>query len=70
MTARDALGLWANIPRLKAGRVLDDIRRSGNRISADDLYDLTLAATGSETQAELAMRTQIENELRAGETPL
>lgn len=70
MTERDALGLWANIPRLKAGRILDDIRRSGHRISSDAIYDLTLAATGSEAEAERAAREHLKAELRAGQTPL
>lgn len=62
-------GLWANIPRLKAQRILDSPPYSQARCNADRLYDLVLLATGNREAAETASRRYMAAELRAGQTP-
>ena len=50
--------------------MLREIGLNGVRVSADTIYDLTLAATGSRDKAEDACKQHIAAELRAGRTPL
>jgi len=43
---------------------------SGAQLSADSIYDLTLAATGSKRKAEEAFKRHRHAELRSGREPL
>ena len=70
MTGDQRLGLWANIPRLRARRFLEAIGVEGRPMSSDALYDLTLAATGSKLEAEEAAMERMKSELRSGATPM
>ncbi len=47
----------------------DAVREHGSAMSADQLYEAMLAATGSTTQAEQTVRQQLAAKLRRGETP-
>lgn len=69
MTAGDALGLWANIPRLRARRLLDEHHLHGRKLTPDGMYDLVLAATGSVDEAERATKEMMHARLRSGEVP-
>lgn len=69
MTAGDALGLWANLPRLRARRLLDEINLHDRKLTADAMYDLVLAATGSQDEAERATKEMMHARLRSGEVP-
>ncbi len=50
----EEIGLWGNIPRLRAARQLWEVQLHGMRLEPDSLYDLTLLATGSRRAAEAA----------------
>lgn len=64
------LGLWANLPRLKAQRRLESLTyRTDVSLTAEDAYRLTLAATENVAQAEAAFNAHRAAELRAGVMP-
>lgn len=63
------IGLWANIPRLKAQRILDAPPFSNERVTMNRLYDLVLLATGDAKAAERQAKAYRAAELRAGVTP-
>jgi len=64
------MGYAANMPRLEAKRVRQQLQLGGNRISADYLYDLVLLETGDEDEASRAAAELMSAELKAGLTPL
>lgn len=53
------------MPRLQAQKALED----GAWRTADELYDLTLLATGSKDVAEKAWLKRRHDELRSGQVP-
>lgn len=65
----ELIGLWANMPRLQAKRTRETAMLTGARLTAEAIYDLTLAETGSEAQASKAMSDAIAAKLRNNETP-
>lgn len=69
MTAAQALGLYANMPRLRAERVLERVAYSGIDLTADQIYDLVLDAREDEELAARAFKARRHAELRAGITP-
>lgn len=57
------VALWANLQRVQAQQYL---RAHGGELLPDDLYDMTLLATGSKEQAEEAMYQSIKERLKRG----
>ena len=57
------------MPRLQAKRMLEDVRINGKKLTVDGMYDLVLAATGSQEEAERATKEMMAAQLRANETP-
>ena len=58
------------MPRLEAKRIRQGLQLSGQRIGAEQLYDLVLLETGDENQAAQAAHDLVSAELRAGLKPL
>ena len=69
ITDEQLLGLYMNIPKLKAQRTLDAPPYSAARCTADRLYDLVLLSTESQEAAEKASKAYMAAELRSGQTP-
>lgn len=57
------------MPRLEAKRFREQANLMGARLTADQVYDLTLAETESREKAENAMADYIAAQLRANERP-
>lgn len=58
------------MPRIQAKRTRRELSlRPDLQLSADQMYDLVLAETGSRDSAEYAARAAMAAELRAGRTP-
>ena len=68
LSARQLIGLWANIPAVEAHRELS-ARRAEGPLSHERLFDLILVSTGDREQAERASRELLAATLRAGQTP-
>lgn len=64
------MGLAANQPRLEARRIRQQLQLSGQRMSAEYLYDLVLLETGDEDEASRAAAALMSAELKAGLKPL
>lgn len=64
------MGFAANMPRLEAKRLRQRLQLSGQRISAEYLYDLVLLETEDEDEANRAANALISAELKAGLKPL
>lgn len=70
MTGSQLAYYWTKIPQVEAQRLLREASyRPDLNLSADQLYDLTLAATQSQRKAEEAFKARRHQELRAGRTP-
>lgn len=61
--AGEKLSLQQHSGRLEA---LDLLREVGPKLAADDLFDVVLAATGSQVEAEAAFNRRRRDELRSG----
>ncbi len=69
MTTEQLIGLWANIPRLRAKKILEELEIKQGAMSADRLHDLMLTAGRSKEDAEKAARHYMAAELRSGQIP-
>jgi hypothetical protein len=69
MTKVQKLGYLENMRRLQAKRTRERLEFSQVKLSVDGLYNLILAETEDEAQAEKAARDYMAAQLRAGKTP-
>lgn len=66
MTEEEVLGMVANIPRLRAGRMLDDAYAGKITVPPDTWFDLTIASGGSRREAERAHMMATKAALKQG----
>lgn len=63
------MGLWANLPRARAIRILREVNYGpGTRLSPDDLYSLVLTATDDREAAD-NVRVAHEQAIADSQTP-
>lgn len=65
MTRSEALGLWLNMPRLRARHRREAAEQSGQRLSVDEVRALTLAETEDPEKADQAAADYYAAILRA-----
>ena len=57
------LGLWANMPRLRARRIREHLELHPEvKLTAEGLHDLTYLETGSKKQAQEAASRQLKEQ--------
>jgi hypothetical protein len=69
LTRWELIGYQANMPRLEAKRLRQQLMTSGVRLSGKAIHDLVLAETEDKEKAEKALQDFIWAELKAGRKP-
>lgn len=69
LPAEKQVALWANADAMEARRTLRAMQTAGVSVTAEQVFELTLLATGNHAAAERSFKDHRHAELRAGIRP-